>query len=201
MIVYLVTNNINSKQYVGQTSQDLMKRWKGHQRPFNQRKNSYLYNAIQKYGEENFTVKPLLVVDSKEAMDYYEIEMIRLLDLRNPDKGYNLTDGGGGMLGFKLSKKTKKRMSEHIKTEEHCQKISISKLGNQARLGMKHSEKTKRKMSKVAKGRIFSAEHRKNHLAAQQRRRERELAAKNLSTGVPVEGTGNRELQTSTLPS
>ena len=51
-------------------------------------------------------------------MDYYEQELIRIWDLRNPEKGYNLTDGGGGMLGFKLSDETKSR-----------EKMSASRIG------------------------------------------------------------------------
>lgn len=176
MFVYLVTNNINGKKYIGQTSQSLNKRWNRHKKPFNHRRNSYLYNAIYKYGAENFSIKALVVVNSKWEMDLYEQGMIKALDLRNPEKGYNLTDGGGGMLGFKLSEETKKRMSEHIKSEEHCQKISLSKLGNKSRLGMKHSEETKRKMSEKAKGRKFSAEHRHNLSIAQQVRRRNVIA-------------------------
>lgn len=171
MIIYLVTNKIDGKRYVGQTSQALHARWKRHQYPFPHRRSSYLYNSIKKYGVENFEIKPLVIVGTKEDMDYYERELIRLWDLRNPDKGYNLTDGGGGMLGFKLTEETKQRMSEHIKTEEHRKKISDAKMGNKARLGLKHSEETKQLMSQKAKGRVFSEEHKKNLSLAQQRRR------------------------------
>lgn len=172
MIVYLVTNNIDGKKYVGQTSQSLKRRWARHQQPFNHRRNSYLYNAICKHGIENFSIEILVQVSTKEEMDYYEIGMIKALDLRNPDKGYNLTDGGGGMLGFNLSEETRLKMSRHVKSEEHCKKISESKMGNQARLGMKHTEETKKRMSEVAKGRKFSPEHIRNLSLAQQRRRQ-----------------------------
>ena len=162
MLVYLITNRVNGKKYIGQTSQLLMKRWSRHKKPFSHRRNSYLYNAICKYGAGSFSVEPLVIVGSKSEMDYYERELIKVLDLRNPEKGYNLTDGGGGMLGFKLSDDTKKRMSEHVKSEEHCKNISIAKQGNKSRLGLKHSEETKKRMSEVARGRKFSSEHRHN---------------------------------------
>lgn len=159
MLVYLVTNKINGKKYVGQTSQVLEKRWKRHQYPLCRGRHSYLYSAICKYGVENFSIEPLVIVGTKWEMDFYERSLIKIWDLRNPDKGYNLTDGGGGMLGFKLSDETKRRMSEHVKSEDHRKKISLAKMGNQSRLGMKHSEETKRKMSEKAKGRKFSPEH------------------------------------------
>ena len=173
MIVYLIVNNINGKKYVGQTSQVLTKRWSRHKSSISHRKNSYLYNAIQKYGADNFTIKPLVIVGSKEEMDFYERALIKVWDLRNAEKGYNLTDGGGGMLGFHLSAETRKRMAEHIKSQEHRNKISLAKIGNQSRLGLKHSEETKRKMSAAAKGRKFSEEHKHNLSLAQQRRRAR----------------------------
>ena len=169
MLVYVVTNKFDGKRYVGQTSQPLIRRWNRHKHPHNHRRNSYLYNAIRKYGAENFSVRTLVVVGSKQDMDYYESALIKLWDLRNPEKGYNLTDGGGGMLGFKLSDETKRRMSAHVKSKEHCAKISIAKQGNQARLGLKHSEETKKKMSEAAKGKKFSAEHRRNLSAARQK--------------------------------
>jgi hypothetical protein len=104
-------------------------------------------------------------------MDFYESFLIKEFDLRNPEKGYNLTDGGGGILGFKLSEQTKERMSRHIKSPEHRKKISEAKMSNTSRLGMKHSEDTKKRMSEVAKGRKFSEEHKRNLSLAQQRRR------------------------------
>jgi group I intron endonuclease len=170
VIVYLITNKINGKRYVGQTSQTLARRWKRHQYSFPHRRASYLYNAIQKYGVENFEVKPLIIVGNKVDMDYYEQSLIKMWDLKNPEKGYNLTDGGGGMLGFHLSEQTKRRMSEHIKSEEHRKNISKAKIGNKSRLGILHSEETKRLMSEKAKGRIFSEEHRHNLSLAQQHR-------------------------------
>lgn len=171
MLVYLVTNKINGKRYVGQTSQSLQRRWNRHKSPMNHRRSSYLFNVICKYGANVFEVKPLVIVGTKQEMDYYEQELIKIWDLRNPNKGYNLTDGGGGMLGFKLSEETKQKMSQHVKSEQHCLRISEAKKGNKSRLGMSHTEETKIKMSKAALGRVFSKEHRRNLTLAQQRRR------------------------------
>lgn len=159
MLVYLVTNKINGKRYVGQTSQPLQKRWNRHKSPMNHRRSSYLFSAICKYGANNFDIKPLVIVGTKQEMDYYEREFIKIWDLRNPEKGYNLTDGGGGMLGFKLSEETKRKMSQHIKSDEHRRNISLAKMGNKSRTGMRASEEEKRKRADSLRGRKLSAEH------------------------------------------
>jgi group I intron endonuclease len=160
MLVYLVTNKINGKRYVGQTSQSLQKRWNRHKSPMNHRRSSYLYNAICKYGAANFDVKPLVIVGTKQEMDYYEQELIKVWDLRNPKKGYNLTDGGGGMLGFKLSEETKRKMSEHVKSEEHRKKISAAKMGNKSRTGMTDTPESIKKRADSLRGRKLSLAHR-----------------------------------------
>jgi group I intron endonuclease len=160
MLIYLITNKINGKRYVGQTSQSLQKRWNRHKSPMNHRRSSYLYNAICKYGAESFEIKPLVIVGTKQEMDYYEQELIKVLDLRNPEKGYNLTEGGGGMLGFKLSKETRQKMSDHVKSEEHRRKISIAKMGNKSRTGMKDTPESIKKRADSLRGRKLSATHR-----------------------------------------
>ena len=51
--VYLHTNLINNKKYVGITSQSLASRW-GHN-GHNYKRQKKFYNAIQKYSWENFS--------------------------------------------------------------------------------------------------------------------------------------------------
>ena len=159
MFVYLVTNKINGKKYVGQTSRELRVRWNRHCLPYSNRDNSYLYNAICKYGRDNFSIEPVVIVGTKWEMDLYERGLIKAWKLRDSRFGYNLTDGGGGMLGFRLSEETKQRMSMHIKSKEHCRRISEAKMGNKSRLGIPHSEESRRRISEAHKGRSLSEEH------------------------------------------
>ena len=54
MIIYVATNKVNGKQYVGQTINMLEKRRVNHL--FDSRNGSmyYFHKAIRKYGEDNF---------------------------------------------------------------------------------------------------------------------------------------------------
>lgn len=162
MLVYLITNKINGKMYVGQTIRTVAERWGEHKKTSAKpsKVSTYLYNAIRKHGAENFEIESLVVVQTKQEMDYYERELIRFLDLRDETKGYNLTDGGDGVLGLKHSEKSKeKNRQAHLGTklsEEHKRKIALTSLGRT------HTEETKIKMSKYVK----TDEHRRKISAA-----------------------------------
>ena len=105
--IYLITNKINNKKYVGQTRSHRLNHKK--YRPFgyigrlkdhisealcNTKKNQckYLNNAIRKYGKEKFDVELLLICDIKN-LNMYEKLMINTYNTFYPC-GYNLTKGG-----------------------------------------------------------------------------------------------------------
>jgi len=143
MIVYLITNKINGKRYVGQTTKTLEHRFSAHQ--YAPRGVSYLYNAIKKYGPENFSAETLVVVRTKEDMDFYEKFLIKEFDLRNPEIGYNITEGGEGVSGYKFSEGVKKRLSDINKSRQKQtgQFESIRKQGQVLGglvMGRKHKE-------------------------------------------------------------
>lgn len=90
MIIYLATNNVNGKCYVGQTIRSLEARWKDHCRT---KDDNYFHNAIRKYGSENFTVKVLDTAETEQELDLKEIYWIKKLNTLSPN-GYNLREGG-----------------------------------------------------------------------------------------------------------
>ncbi len=100
MIVYLATNKVNGKQYVGQTIRSLEERWKDHCRV---KDDNYFHRAIHKYGAENFTLEVIDTAESGEALDEKEIFWIKKLNTLFPN-GYNLKEGGAvsmrGRLGI-----------------------------------------------------------------------------------------------------
>lgn len=96
--IYVHTNKINGKRYVGLTSaQNPNRRWnngKGYGD-----KQPVFRNAIAKYGWENFTHEILLTgLTRKQACEWeqYYIEKLETFVGDHPDKGYNMTKGGEG---------------------------------------------------------------------------------------------------------
>jgi group I intron endonuclease len=112
MFVYLITNTVNGKRYVGQTTTTLEERWRLHQKLKNCR---LLHNAIQKYGSENFIVEAICQPPSIELMNEFEAEYIKRYCTLVPN-GYNLTEGGRVP---RHSEETRRKMSESHKGKFH----------------------------------------------------------------------------------
>lgn len=108
MIIYLITNMVNGKQYVGQTTRSLQQRWREH--CCNSSQCTYLHNAIAKYGKENFKVEQIDIAIDQEELDYKESQYIKFYNTLAPN-GYNLDTGGKG--GRQFSKVICYKISEN----------------------------------------------------------------------------------------
>lgn len=95
--VYIHTNKINGKRYVGVTTDRPERRWKKGEGYKNQH---HFYSAIQKYGWDNFD-HFIIEVDTPELMYQLEQQYIEYYHTTDPDKGYNKSLGGesGAYLG------------------------------------------------------------------------------------------------------
>jgi len=146
MIIYVITNLINGKQYVGQTTQNLAKRWQAHQC-----KGHILHKAIKKYGTSGFSIEQIDTALTQDELNTKEVHWIENLNTISPN-GYNLSLGGHGR-GIIFSEETRHKMSEaKIGTKlskEHKANIGI------AHKGQKQSEETKQKLSIKAKNRLL----------------------------------------------
>ena len=89
--VYLHTNLINNKKYVGITSQSLASRW-GHD-GYNYRAQPKFYNAIKKYGWSNFSHEILYQDLTKERALELESQLIN--EYNSINNGYNCSLYGG----------------------------------------------------------------------------------------------------------
>jgi group I intron endonuclease len=110
MIVYLITNKVNGKKYVGQTVQPLKDRWKLHKSRAKHVYKTAICSAIRKYGFSSFSIEVLHECETKEEMGFFEKYYIFFLNT-NPPFGYNLTGGGEGTSGWKHTEDAKKKIS------------------------------------------------------------------------------------------
>jgi len=174
-IVYITTNHVNGKQYVGSHST-------------NNLNDSYLGSgvllkkSIKKYGSNNFSREIIKICESREEAIILEEEYINRFETLNP-KGYNLSPYGNaafpgeknpmygkspwnkGKTGIyseetllKISAGSKGRgfQKGHSHSMETREKISKAQKGNQKWLGKSHSAGSKKKMSESHKGQIPS---------------------------------------------
>jgi len=91
--IYIITNKVNGKQYVGQTIQNIKKRFDRHCQYYGSDAECKMAIklAIHKYGRDNFEIKVLEECDPR-LLDKREAYYISLYDTYN--NGYNSTEGG-----------------------------------------------------------------------------------------------------------
>lgn len=126
MIIYKVTNLVNNKIYIGQTSQSLKRRQSRHlSSAFSNDSNYAFHKAIRKYGKENFDWEIIDNSETQEELNEKEIYWIKFYNSFS-EHGYNMTLGGNGSSGYKMS-------------EESIQKTLDTKLRNgSTNSGSKH---------------------------------------------------------------
>lgn len=176
MYIYLITNSINGKKYVGQTSRTPAIRWQGHLNTARSKNFGIhpLYRAIRKYGQENFTVEEIWKASSQEELNQKEIDFIITYKTIQKEFGYNRHEGGNKPPPTTPEARMKAglKMRGVPKSEEHRAAISKALMGKtlspetiakmkltKSILGCEHTEETKAKMSKTRKGRPHSPEH------------------------------------------
>ena len=166
--IYKITNITNGKIYIGKHStDDLNDGYMG--------SGKIIKQAIKKYGIENFKKEYLVFCDKEDKLNWFERFYIRKYGSTNGNIGYNITKGGGGILGYKHTEEEKKKISKpgilnpmygkpgtklgtHL-SDETKRKISEAQKGIPKQ---KLTEEQKRKISEALKGRTFSDEHRKH---------------------------------------
>ena len=90
-IIYKHTNKLNGKSYIGQTCQQLNRRWKNGK---GYKESIKFYYAIEKYGWDNFNHQILEENLTLQQANERQIYWINFYDTVN--NGYNLREGGQG---------------------------------------------------------------------------------------------------------
>lgn len=109
--IYIITNIVNAKQYVGITK-NLKYRWSQHSKMNGS--SPYLHSAIKKHGVENFVFSHIATAYDLDCAQHIEKILIADHNTKSPN-GYNLTDGGEGVNGLSVSDETKKVLSQKSK--------------------------------------------------------------------------------------
>jgi group I intron endonuclease len=178
LAVYIVTNKINGKQYIG-IAKNLKRRWNQH---FAINGSApALHSAFKKYGVDQFIFSHICDAFNFESACQIEQMLIKQHNTKTPN-GYNLTDGGEGTNGFLFSEESKEKMRKSAKgqtrTKESNQKRSSSLLGNKNSLGIKRSEETKQKIVLANLGRKHTDESKAKMKAAKAILKAQKMALK-----------------------
>lgn len=175
--VYVHVNKINGKIYIGQTCNSLYVR-SGHGSGIGYKHCAHFYNAIKKYGWDNF--EHIILVDniSLDMANIVEEELISKYNSMDRNIGYNMKSGGNNKImrqevidriaekNRHPSEETRRKMSiaskKRVMTSELKEKIRQSNIGKKRseefRQKMREvkqdiSEETRRKISEAGKGR------------------------------------------------
>ena len=105
-IIYCYHCITTGKKYIGKTLYE-RKRKEDHKYNASKGKFSKFYNAVRKYGWDNFVYGIIEMIESNllEEKEKFYIEKYNTFN-----SGYNMTIGGDGKFGWKASPETKEKM-------------------------------------------------------------------------------------------
>ena len=166
-VVYCISNTVNSKLYVGQTTRSIKARLQGHFCSTGKNACPMLHEAIKKYGREVFSIRQLGFAESQSELDALERFEIERLQTRDRRFGYNLAEGGG--YGKQSPETIAKRVAKtkgQKRSPEFCSRVS------EVHRGVPKSDQQREKLRKAALARSpASTETRKKLSEASQGRR------------------------------
>lgn len=158
--IYLITNTVNGKRYVGQTIKSVEKRLKEHfKAAFVENRRAIICSAIRKYGKDNFSVICVQDNIAINDLDVAEQYWVKHYDTFG-ENGYNATTGGNQC---RISDETKLKISAalkgKLKSEEHKKKMSKAQKGIKigslnSFYGKTHSEETIEKIKATLQGQM-----------------------------------------------
>ena len=154
--IYKITNNVNSKVYIGQTKKTIEERFNQHIKCAKEHVNQYLYDAMNHYGIENFSVS--LIEECEDCLlDEKERYWIREHHSWTGDEnctGYNMTVGGGG--------------GDTFSAQPEYRKVEIGKKLSTSNKGKKRTAEQRLRMREGQKKRSKSSYKRKVPLTEEQ---------------------------------
>ena len=157
--IYVITNLINNKQYVGETSLTIEDRLKAHFQSAKYRLKYDLYKDMIEYGKSNFKIELLEEFESENRQQEIERESYWIEKLNTYNNGYNnIEKHGYTSIGYKFSDERKEEYSKKFSGENnpmYGKKLKDLMSEEQIALWKQH-------LSEARKGKKFTEEHKKN---------------------------------------
>jgi hypothetical protein len=154
----VILNKINGKYYYGKTF-NIKNRWNKHIFNANKKINRHLYDAMNHYGYENFSIHQISeIIENKDIitkkLNELETSFISLTNAQDSNFGYNMSKGGdGGYLGEEAVEKMAAKKRGVALSKEH--KDNIGK-GNKGKNKDKHrTEEEKQHLSNLYEGKTY----------------------------------------------
>ena len=143
--VYIHINKLNNKLYVGITKRQVEKRWNNGEGYVGSER---FYNAIKKYGWENFDHEIFASNLNEDEAKNMENFLISKLNLQNNKYGYNIAPGG---TDCSLAEETKIKIGNALrgKTFSEEKKQIYSEAHKGKRLSSEHTEAIRKSRSKI----------------------------------------------------
>lgn len=182
MLIYKITNKLNGKVYIGQTTKTLDIRRNGHIQAAKDGVNHHLYNAMNKYGIDNFEFEEICKANSKSELNYLEAKYI--LEYDSVRNGYNMGYGGDNNVmdspivkekhdnimrsedvRLKISQSMKQYRQENPFSETHRKKISEKLKGNKHFAGHHITDEHKEALNKSHYKKVYCIDHDNNIVA------------------------------------
>lgn len=151
----MAQNMVNGKVYIGQTVRSLGERKRQHFHDgLTLKKNYYFYNALRKYGKDNFSWRVLCECSSIDELNQKEIEFIAEHRSAERNFGYNIKSGGfGGHLPEETKEKIRIANTGYKHSDDAKKKMSVAKSGDgNPNFGKRRPDDVKEKISQSNMG-------------------------------------------------
>lgn len=135
----------SNKEYIGISLSSALHRWKEHKISALQGRNGALQRAIRKYGENSFKVSTLVISNDREYLCLLEKRAIKVFKTKTPF-GYNLTDGGEGIVGYDFTDEARRSVSlaQKARYVREDQRAILIGQARRANLAMQEANKSRR---------------------------------------------------------
>lgn len=160
--IYVITNLINNKEYVGKSKQVEKRMMEPHFTPFD------LGKDIKEYGKNNFQYRVLIYCELWE-LDRLETAFIKFRHSHVSEGGYNISTGGYAHTGAPVSQQTREKIG---KANSNPSDETRWKIGS-ANRGIPLTEERKLKISLATKGVPKSEETKQRMSDSGQERKEK----------------------------